>query len=391
MDDVPPGPTGPGPRRLSLSVVIPVHNGGSDLECCLRRLRETRGSDFEIIVVDDASTDDSAAIAAAFGARVIATPGAVARGPASARNDGARAADSDLIFFLDADVAAHPDAVTKALSRFEAEPGLTALFGSYDDHPTAPGLVSQFRNLLHHFTHQQGEFTVNVRLAQTFWTGCGMIRRTAFLEVGGFDPRLYNRPAIEDIELGYRLTRGGHRIVLARDVLGTHLKRWTLLNVIKTDLFQRGVPWMLLIKRSGVVESDLNVRPAQKICVAATGLAGLALMGAYRFPALLGVVALAPMMILGLNLPFYRFLARKRGIPFAMASLPLHLIYFGCCGLSVVLALAYWHLALKHHRVHPTVPGPMGIGRRRTRIGRASRWLRIRRRTRGIRPRPWQS
>ena len=70
-----------------------------------------------------------------------------------------------------------------------------------------------------------------------------------FLEYGGFDPRLYPRPAIEDIELGYRLTRAGHRIVLARDVLATHMKRWTLPEMIRTDIFRRGVPWMLLIKR----------------------------------------------------------------------------------------------------------------------------------------------
>ena len=74
---------------------------------------------------------------------------------------------------------------------------------------------------------------------------------SVFLEFGGFDPRLYPRPAIEDIELGYRLTRAGHRIVLARDVLATHMKRWSLTEMIRTDIFRRGVPWMLLIKRLG--------------------------------------------------------------------------------------------------------------------------------------------
>ena len=97
-----------------------------------------------------------------------------------------------------------------------------------------------------------------------------------FLEFGGFDPRLYPRPAIEDIELGYRLTRAGHRIVLARDVLATHMKRWTLPEMVRTDIFRRGVPWMLLIKRTGTVETDLNVKAAQKACVALTGLTLLA-------------------------------------------------------------------------------------------------------------------
>ena len=104
-----------------------------------------------------------------------------------------------------------------------------------------------------------------------------MIRRQVFLDFGGFDPRLYRRPAIEDIELGYRLTRAGHRILLARDVLATHLKRWTLLEMIRTDIFRRGVPWTLLIKRSATIETDLNVKPGQQLCVAITGLVLLAL------------------------------------------------------------------------------------------------------------------
>ena len=91
-----------------------------------------------------------------------------------------------------------------------------------------------------------------------------MIRREVFLAFGGFDPRLYPRPAIEDIELGYRLTRAGHRIVLAHNVLATHMKRWTLREMVRTDIFRRGVPWMLLIKRTGTVETDLNVKAAQK-------------------------------------------------------------------------------------------------------------------------------
>ncbi len=269
MDDVPAGPASPEPRRPSLSVVVPVRNGGSDFERCLRRLRDSTWTDFELIVVDDGSTDGSAALARHMGAIVARHERPL--GPAAARNRGAQLATAPLIFFLDADVAVHPDTLSRGMARFLADPSLTALFGSYDDQPPARGLVSQFRNLLHHFVHQQGEFDDDTRPAHTFWTGCGMIRRQVFLDFGGFDPRLYPRPAIEDIELGYRLTRTGHRIVLARDVLATHLKRWTLLEMVRTDIFRRGVPWTLLIKRSGTIETDLNVKPTQRLCVVVHG------------------------------------------------------------------------------------------------------------------------
>ena len=209
-------------------------------------------------------------------------------------------------------------------------------------HPASPGVVSQYRNLLHHFVHQNGPFREDMRPAHTFWTGCGLIRRELFLAFGGFDPRLYPRPAIEDIELGYRLTRAGHRIVLARDVLATHMKRWTLFEMVRTDIFRRGVPWMLLIKRTGTVETDLNVKGNQKASVALTGLTLLAAVFGVLMPRAAAVAGMGLAAIVALNRPLFAFFARRRGLGFAMAALPLHLLYYCCCGISVVIATMHW-------------------------------------------------
>ena len=361
MDDFPAGPASPRPRRPPLSVVIPVNNGGRDFGRCLRGLRDSSWTDYELLVVDDGSTDDTAEQAEAFGATVLRNPRKL--GPAAARNAGALASCAPLIFFLDADVAVHPDAIARAMARFEADPGLAGLFGSYDDDPPAPGLVSRFRNLLHHYVHQSGAFVDDARPAHTFWTGCGLIRRDVFLSSGGFDPQLYRRPAIEDIELGYRLARAGHRIVLARDVQAAHLKRWTFVEMIRTDIFRRGVPWVLLMKRSKVVETDLNVSKAQRACVVATGLGLLGTIGAIWLPFLLSLVPLSVLAIVGLNRDFYRFLARRRGVAFAVASTILHLIYYCCCGASVVIAEALWLTS------RPFDDAPAPSGRRLDRAG----------------------
>ncbi|WP_233578765.1 glycosyltransferase family 2 protein [Tautonia sociabilis] len=324
----------------SLSVVVPVRDGGDAFRRCLRALRETTGADFELIVVDDASRDDSAAIAEDAGAVVVHHDRPL--GPAAARNHGARAASAPIVFFLDADVAVSPDAPARVLARFAADPGLAALFGSYDAEPTAPGLVSRFRNLLHHYTHQVGPFRDDARPAHTFWTGCGAIRRDVFLALGGFDPQLYRRPAIEDIEFGYRLTRAGHRIELVRTLQVTHLKRWTLGEVVRTDIFRRGVPWTVLMLRSKVAESDLNVSASQRASVAATALTGLGGLLAPIEPKALSLLAIGPASVVLLNAGFYRFLARRLGPIGAAASLPLHLLYFCCCGLSVAIGLGLY-------------------------------------------------
>jgi GT2 family glycosyltransferase len=342
MDDVPAGPASPKPRRPSLSVVVPVRNGGRNFEHCLQRLRASKRTDFELIVVDDGSTDNSADVARAAGARVISNPEPM--GPAGARNLGANAAQAPLLFFLDADVAVHPHALGRAAARFDGDPALAALFGSYDDSPPARGIVSRYRNLLHHFVHQQGTFHAGVRPVHTFWTGCGAMRRALFLQYGGFDPHTYPRPAIEDIELGYRLTRAGHRIVLARDVLATHLKCWTLREMVRTDIFQRGVPWLLLLKRTRMVEKDLNVKADQKACVAITGVVLCAALLSVITPwaALVSGVGIAA--IVGLNHRFFRFLLDREGALFACAALALQLVYYCCCGISVMIAACLWHV-----------------------------------------------
>jgi hypothetical protein len=225
--------------------------------------------------------------------------------------------------------------------------------------------------------HQRGDFEHDARPAHTFWTGCGAIRRQVFLDLGGFDPALYRRPAIEDIEFGYRLTRAGHRIVLARDVLATHLKRWTIRSIVRTDVLHRGVPWMLLMMRSQVREADLNVSPGQRISVAATGIGLLGLMATPLVPAAAGLFALNVGVLLAANRDFYAFLARRRGRRFAIGAFPLHYLYFVCCGVSVGLALgirqvqklrrlrtralARWHGLRAHDASGPVpLPGPHG-------------------------------
>ena len=127
------------------------------------------------------------------------------------------------------------------------------------------------------------------------------------------------------------------------------MKRWTLREMVRTDIFRRGVPWMLLIKRTGTVETDLNVKAAQKLCVALTGLTLIAACGAmaprtYLAPAAGATTVACLAAIVALNRSFFAFLARRKGWGFACAAVPLQLVYYGCCGLSVVIAEARWRL-----------------------------------------------
>jgi glycosyltransferase involved in cell wall biosynthesis len=261
-------------KTSDISVIIPSHNAGEHIQECLRCLEESSVAPLEVIVVDDCSTDGTRKIAQEFGATVVATERQ--SGPAKARNVGARIARGRILFFLDSDVCVHRDTVARVAEAFAQDPALDALIGSYDDSPGCKDFLSQYKNLMHSFVHHNANHE-----AGTFWSGCGAIRRDVFRKLGGFDES-YDRPAIEDIELGYRLRSGGRKIVLDRDIQVKHLKHWTFWGLVKTDIFSRGIPWTELIMRDRHMPNDLNVHLSQRVSVALTFiLSGMSLFAAF--------------------------------------------------------------------------------------------------------------
>lgn len=337
----------------TISLIVPVYNGGRDFQRCLAAIAASSVRPHEWWVVDDGSGDDSARWARAAGARVVRT-GRPGSGPAQARNLAAQQASGDLLFFCDADVEIKPDTLAHIQQVFASDPGLTALFGSYDDAPSDPGLISQYKNLFHHYVHQHGAAE-----ASTFWSGCGVIRRETFLQVGGFSSR-YQLPSIEDIELGYTLKRHGHRIRLDKTLQVKHLKRWTLRSLLHSDLIARGLPWTRLILRERAFLNDLNLQTHNRVSVAAVYLGLLSLALALWQPAFLLGPLLAALLLFFLNRPLYHFFSQKRGFAFALRVIPLHWFYYFYNGISFSLgAVLHWRETVGRKPSvtrHPSLP-----------------------------------
>jgi hypothetical protein len=278
----------------TLSAVIPATNAPSTLRSALAAIEHAHDPPEELIVVRDPAGD----------------------GPAAARNSGARTAAGDILVFVDADVEVHADAFVRMRASF-ADPSISAVFGSYDDRPRDPGTVSVFRNLLHHHVHQTSEGE-----ATTFWAGLGAVRRDAFFAVGGFNEQRYPKPSIEDIDLGSRLHAAGYRIVLDPSIQGTHLKRWTLTSMVKTDLLQRGVPWVELLLSGRADRTALNLGWRHRL----SALASVALVGSV-VTRRAGAAGASLLTLGAANRSFYELLARRRGPLGAATGVLLHAVH----------------------------------------------------------------
>jgi GT2 family glycosyltransferase len=299
VDAAPPGPT--------LAAIVPATDRPRTLGRCVEAIRAASEAPDEIIVIDEPA----------------------GAGPAAARNAGVARTRAELVAFVDSDVVVRPDTFVRIRRAFAADPGLCAVFGSYDDAPEAPGAVSGFRNLLHHHVHQADAGRI-----RTFWAGLGGVRRDAFLAAGGFDERRYPEPSVEDIELGMRLADAGGRIELAPGLQGKHLKAWTLAEATRTDFARRGAPWSRLIWERGWAGDELNLGWRHRASAVASVI-GLAALAARR-PA---PTAAAALTLLALNRSFYGLLLRRRGPVEAAAGVGLHALHHAVGAVSVPVGI----------------------------------------------------
>jgi GT2 family glycosyltransferase len=210
--DAPAAPPDPAPL---ISVVVCTHNGAATLRECLAGARALRYPRFELIVVDDGSTDSSAAIGRELGARVISTPN---RGLSAARNTGMDAAAGAIIAYLDDDAFPDPDWLTYLALGF-ATTGHAAMGGPNVPPPDTAGAAACVAN--------SPGGPVHVLIADTeaeHLPGCNLaFRRDELMRIGGFDEQF--RVAGDDVDVCWRLADAGGTLGFHPAALVWHRRR----------------------------------------------------------------------------------------------------------------------------------------------------------------------
>ncbi|MEA1958777.1 MAG: sugar transferase [Chloroflexota bacterium] len=297
-----------------ISVIVPAYNAEETLNECLAALEYQTVSrcDYEVIVVDDGSSDRTAEIARSCGVRLIQQRNA---GPATARNRGAREACGDLLLFTDADCAPAPDWIERMMEPF-LDPEVVGAKGTYRTRQT--GLMARFVQLEYEGKYVRMAGQDRIDFVDTY---SAAYRRDIFLTNGGFDSS-FPTASVEDQEFSFRLARKGYRMVFVPDAVVYHYHDATLWEYWRRK-FDIGY-WKALLLRWHPERAvqDSHTPQVLKFQIGLVGmLIPLLLMAPFWIPARWGALVVA--MLFCLTAVPFLFRVFRCDSPVAAVTFPL--------------------------------------------------------------------
>lgn len=295
-----------------VSVIIPCYNAEKTLRACLESVFMQTHPPVEVVVVDDASTDDSPAIAREYPCRLVEQPSN--RGPSAARNAGVAASRGEILFFLDTDVALAPTSIANAVAALDEDPSCGCVYGVYAAEPLIDdGPVEHYRTLhLHHALSRGAGITTSAIFA------LAAVPRRVFDEIGPFDENLRSA---EDDDYSERLLTA-YRIRLSGAVVGWHDEADRLFPLL-AEQFRRA-QLMRFSARNRLRRGSLKIN--RTTGVLAVGLAVVTLPAGFVLPPLRMLPALFLVLFAIADPALSRFVLREKGPRFLVFFTSVHLL-----------------------------------------------------------------
>lgn len=303
-------------KKTKVSVIVPVCNNEHGIKECLDSVFNQSYRNYEVIVVDDCSADDTFGAAERFPCRMIRLD--KNQGAAVARNKGAEAARGSILVFLDSDCVARKGWLSAIMSALEDK--------------KIHAVASQYcRNLEHTFIsefafmellHRENSFLKYPKTAPTASFAC---RREAFERIGGFPSGYPRNFTSEDLVFSYSFGKR-FRILWEPKAAVSHRFRKTLRSYLKQQFNSSRSDASLFIQKPKIVLADTFEDKKNYLEVMLSGILILSLIAGFFAIRLLLAGAFSLAAIIAINAGFFRFLVRKKRIRFTFYSIPTVLL-----------------------------------------------------------------
>ncbi|MBR9705537.1 glycosyltransferase [Candidatus Pacearchaeota archaeon] len=339
------------PENCFISIIIPCYNTEKSIKSCLDCALESSFKNFEVICVDDCSTDDTVKIINSYdNVRLVKL--AKNSGAAVTRNEGAKIAKGDILLFFDSDILIRKDTLENISDDIANKKGdvIVAIYSK--EHPFK-NIASNYKNL-----HMRYVYYIMPDYISILNTSCVAIKKEAFEAVNGFDSNIKILSG-EDWEIGKRIVSKGYRIYMDKEIEVIHKKYLTLIDLVKMDL-RKMFGLVKLLARSGLFKNKVYNTgrteriPSYTFYMAASGFIVLGIT--FLIPTIILTKHILPsltlfafiILYLLVNKPFFSFLLKARGLSFFLVST---LVYFLNIWVLIIGSLAgFFDYFILHNR-----------------------------------------
>lgn len=318
-------------KNIFLSIIIPSYNSQATINQTLSSLfLSSFKQPFEVIVVDDASTDDSLKVIRKYPLRILKNK--TTSGPSYTRNLGAKKSRGELLLFLDSDVVLKKDTLKKIINFYQKNisEGRECVCGGYFAKDSInKGFGPELAALHYHYRfHKSADlFKLNGALRESsFPSLCGLISKKVFLKIGMFDEN-FKIPAGEDHDLGFRLDAKKNPIFILLNCPVSHHFPSFFKSI--SNFFKRGVNFLIIDKKYPQKKICYGVDRLEATNFLLSSLFILFLAGAFVIPKLFWLSLLLLFFHLFLYRRFYvQEILFYKGLFFLMKAIPaMQVIY----------------------------------------------------------------
>ncbi|MBC8413049.1 MAG: glycosyltransferase family 2 protein [Nitrospira sp.] len=304
-----------------ISIIIPNHNKGDTLALCLEAAFASEYSRYEVIVVDDRSTDNSINIIEKYPCKLICLD--KKSGASVARNAGARVSKGDLLFFTDADCLLQKDTLFEVNRAMQAAGSETIIGGTYTSIPFDNDFFSSFQSVWIHYSETKHPDNPDYIASHAM-----AITTSTFRRGSGFPEDFM--PIIEDVEYSHRLKREGCRLIMESRIQVRHIFNFSLARSLK-NAYRKSMYWMLYSLKNRDVLSDSGTASVElKLNVASFFICALLIVIAAVL--MKPFAAITALFIFTLNILYNArlgiYFKRQRGTVFALKAFIYYLLCY---------------------------------------------------------------